>query len=366
MAAFADRTGLSGRHAPRRYLWTDAYAVCNYLSLSALTGDDEYLDLAVNLVNQVHDVLGRHRADDERSGWISGLGDAAGRAHPTRGGLRIGKPLPERRADERYDERTEWDRDGQYYHYLTKWMHALLKVGIATGEETYHAWATELAIAAYRGFRTQSGPPRLLWKMSIDLSRPQVPATGQHDALDGLVTALTLHAMRPDSTVNVLDGLIESLFELCHEARWETDDALGIGGLLFDAARLAQLPSRSSHPLISRACALLPGVLAAADLGCREFQRSRLLQQPASHRLPFREFGLSIGVHAVDLLYRCGLGTDLVLLLDRLHAHAGMATTIETFWLSPRQQTTDHWLAHEDINAVMLATSLAPGAFLEL
>jgi hypothetical protein len=45
--------------------------------------------------------------------------------HPTRGGLRIGKQLPERRPGEPYDPQVEWDRDGQYFHYLTKWMHAL-------------------------------------------------------------------------------------------------------------------------------------------------------------------------------------------------------------------------------------------------
>jgi hypothetical protein len=43
------------------------------------------------------------------------------------GGLRIGKPLKERGANEPIDESLEWDRDGQYFHYLTKWMHALCR-----------------------------------------------------------------------------------------------------------------------------------------------------------------------------------------------------------------------------------------------
>ena len=120
MAEFAARTGLDPPHTrPRRYLWTDAYAVCNYLELSRRTGNGVYRDLALRLVDQVHHTLGRHREDDSRTGWISGLPEEEGEAHPTRGGLRIGKPLPERRLGEPFDERLEWDRDGQYYHYLT-------------------------------------------------------------------------------------------------------------------------------------------------------------------------------------------------------------------------------------------------------
>jgi len=45
-------------------------------------------------------VLGRHRDDDTRSGWISGLDDEKGKQHPTFGGLRIGKPLNERKPNE--------------------------------------------------------------------------------------------------------------------------------------------------------------------------------------------------------------------------------------------------------------------------
>jgi hypothetical protein len=133
MRSFADRTGLSpASRAPRRYLWTDAFGVCNFLELFRRTGDPEHGKLAISLVDQVHGVLGRHREDDPRTGWISGLGEQEGRLHPTVGGLRIGKKWKERRPDEPFDSRLEWDRDGQYYHYLTKWMHALNRVSRVT------------------------------------------------------------------------------------------------------------------------------------------------------------------------------------------------------------------------------------------
>ena len=172
MNAFAERTGLVGKQPPKRYLWTDAFAVCNLLELQRRTGDNDYRELALRLVDQVHHVLGRHHADDPREGWISGLGEDEGERHPTKGGLRIGKPLRERGPDEPMDERLEWDRDGQYFHYLTKWMHALARVGRMTGDAHYLRWGTELAETAYARFsyRPKSGVQRrMVWKMSIDL-----------------------------------------------------------------------------------------------------------------------------------------------------------------------------------------------------
>ncbi len=91
-------------------------------------------------------------------GWISGLAEREGEAHPTRGGLRIGKPLPERAPGEPFDERLEWDRDGQYFHYLTKWMHALDQVARATGQPMFNVWARELAHAAHRAFTYAATP----------------------------------------------------------------------------------------------------------------------------------------------------------------------------------------------------------------
>jgi hypothetical protein len=134
MSEFARRTGLYpvSRNG-QRYLWTDAFAVCNFLELFARIGDELYLRCATDLIDQVHYVLGRYRADDQRHGWISGLDEEPGKRHPTIGGLRIGKPLKERQTGEPIDEQLEWDRDGQYFHYLTKWMHALCRAAVISG-----------------------------------------------------------------------------------------------------------------------------------------------------------------------------------------------------------------------------------------
>ena len=100
-------------------------------------------------------------------------------------------------AEETIDERLEWDRDGQYFHYLVKWMHALDCVARTTGESRYAEWAIELAKVVHASFVHASPPAnrkRIYWKMSIDLTYPLVAAMGQHDPLDGLVTCEQLMA----------------------------------------------------------------------------------------------------------------------------------------------------------------------------
>jgi|SRR4249919_768812 hypothetical protein len=84
MAEFAMRTGLCpGAQEQRRYLWTDAFAVCNFLELFQRTSDQQYRRCAEKLIDQVHSVLGQYRNDDARHRWISGLDDEGRRHHPT-------------------------------------------------------------------------------------------------------------------------------------------------------------------------------------------------------------------------------------------------------------------------------------------
>ena len=184
MSAFASRTGLHpASKNQQRYLWTDAFAVCNFLELLKRTGDEHYRRCATDLIVQVHQVLGHYRLDNVRQGWISGLDEQLGQRHPTKGGLRIGKPLKERQPDEPIDERLEWDRDGQYFHYLTKWMHALCRAAFVAGDPAYVAQALELGAAAFNGFvhRSASGDVvGIYWKMSTDLSWPPPAIPDRH------------------------------------------------------------------------------------------------------------------------------------------------------------------------------------------
>lgn len=370
MLGFAERTGIADGRPPRRYLWTDAFAVCNFLALARATGEQRYQELALRLAGQVHHVLGRHRPDDARRGWISGLGESEGEAHPTRGGLRIGKPLPERAPDAPFDAELEWERDGQYFHYLTKWMHALDQLGRATREPRFNAWARELDAAAYAVFvvpRQGRRAPRMCWKMSIDLSRALVPSMGQHDPLDGLVTSLELRASAVEHGSTAAPDLAEEVrgfASIAAAGGWETADPLGIGGLLCDAFRLFQLARAAPLPEPDMPLRLLDAASAGLDR-CAE---DLAAPEPAEHRLAFRELGLAIGLQAVGLMGdRCGAAdAALRAAAAPLLCHLPLGAGIEAFWREPAHRRSRAWLEHRDINEVMLATQLLPEGFLLL
>jgi hypothetical protein len=375
MSEVARRTGLSpAAQNPRRYLWTDAFAVCNFLELFQRTTDRRYRYYAMELIDQVHQVLGRYRNDDVRRGWISGFDEERGRRHPTLGGLRIGKILRERGLNEAIDERLEWDRDGQYFHYLTKWMHALCRAASATGDSKYVQWAGELAQGSFRAFvrRSTSGEVvGVTWKMSTDLSRPLVPAVGQHDALDGLITFWEIrHATQNHVRFDDLNQSIETLSALCQHTDWTTDDPLGLGGLLFDACRLCQL-LRNEH---QRDVRLLEEVLQACLSGLTALLASRYLDRPATHRLAFRDLGLAIGLRALPMIAEA-MKLDRSRLWDRpnlrrfielLLPYEPLGGEIIDLWLPHAQHRDEGWRAHQDINDAMLATALIPNMFLSV
>jgi hypothetical protein len=376
MQDYARLTGLDppGAH-PRRYLWTDAFAVCNYLEFFQKTHNETYRELALRLVDQVHHTLGRHRDDDSRTGWISALSLQEGELHPTSGGLRIGKSLPEREIFEPYNEQREWDRDGQYYHYLTKWMHALNRVSRVTGNPDYVTWAIELAHTAHARFTylpAAGGRKRMYWKMSINLTRPLVPSMGQHDPLDGLVTYNELHLTATrDFGQSVQPVLVQEMADMtgiCRGMNLATDDPLGIGGLLSDASRITQLTIRGG-PVHA---GLLETLFDSALTGLDSLTESGFLELPARNRLAFRELGLSIGLKGVEKLPewirkkpnsfdRTGF---LHQRIEALLEYMPLREKIEQFWLDGKNRESGTWTGHREINMVMLATSLAPDGFL--
>jgi hypothetical protein len=325
--------------------------VCNFLELYRQTGDEECKHLALRLVAQVHDTLGRHRRDDGRTGWISGLSEEEGGRHPTLGGLRIGKGMRERDPEEPYDENLEWDRDGQYYHYMAKSIHARFTYLPSSGSRK-----------------------RMYWKMSIDLSRPLVPSMGQHDALDGYITYIQLQATAEKDTERAtgqdLGPEIVDMARMCEGKTWTTDDPLGIGGLLCDACRAAQLgfdDPTDKHDLV---VALLESSLQ----GLRYFARGNSLSSPVDYRLAFRELGLSIGLRALQRLQRLietnpdlfGKTHQVHPAIESLIRYVPLGEKIETFWLRRPNRESRTWKEHREINMVMLATSLAPGGYLAL
>ncbi len=374
---FAQVTGLEPEVShPRRYLWTDAFAVCTCLGLFQKTGKTDCRELALRLIGQVHHTLGQYRDDDTRTGWINGLSSVDGEMHPTAGGLRIGKSLPERRMGEPYNEQREWDQDGQYFHYLTKWMHALTCATKVTGNPVYRTWAVELARTAHARFTylpAYGTRKRMYWKMSTDLTRPLVTSMGQHDPLDGLVTYREIQhdAGTGDGQVQlVLVQEIAEIADIGHNLPLATDDPLGIGGLLFDATRVARLAVQNS-PVNPD---LLERVMDSALTGLESFAVSGSLELPARYRLAFRELGLSIGIVGIEYLpsliqenpHLSKRAGSLLHRVEALKKYVPLRKSIEEFWLVGKNRESVTWTEHQDINTVMLATSLAPDGFLEM
>jgi hypothetical protein len=147
-----------------------------------------------------------------------------------------------------------------------------------------------------------------------------------------------------------------------------SDDPLGTGGLLFDMNRIAKLAMTGDREVGS----VLGQVAGAALRGVESFAAGKTLALPATHRLAFRELGLSIGLKGVREVGDAVSGNPdlfpdsagLPGLLGTLDGYVPLGREIDRFWTNPGSQETGIWREHRDINLVMLATSLEPEGFL--
>lgn len=73
-------------------------------------------------------------------------------------------------------------------------MAALSQAGVATHTPQYCGWARDLVLAAHRAFvyTRPDGSKAMYWKMSTDLSRPQV---GSFSALGRVVSLVVMGRM---------------------------------------------------------------------------------------------------------------------------------------------------------------------------
>ncbi|KAL1961306.1 hypothetical protein VTO42DRAFT_34 [Malbranchea cinnamomea] len=320
-----------------RYLWTDAFGVLNFLTLyrefsysSPNQFDNEkYLHFAQRLVTTVHDILGRTRDGKSRL-------PRATDQEPLKGGLRIGK-----------EEATGPDGDGQYHHYLTMWMFALNRLSLATGDPTYNRQAVSLAKAIHPHFfidRT-SARPHMVWKVSMDLSRPLVASEGNLDPIDGYVVFSLLQASsikygdgRP------LDGEINDYKRVMARKgkQFVSTDTLDLGMTLWTAHWFAD-KAKWAGDLSKRCISQLRELLAESDY----------LETDPQFRLAFREFGTCLGIG-------CAFAPD-----DRTDdAVILMARSQEIISQWERYKSSS--LTPEDlrpITRVMFATAFIPGAF---
>ncbi|GLI78083.1 hypothetical protein PoHVEF18_006382 [Penicillium ochrochloron] len=269
----------SGGHRGR-YLWTDAFGVINLLTMhkeylrvgDKSSQDDRYLVMARRLIETVHNVLGRTR--DGRSRL-----PAATDQNPLGGGLRIGKT-----------DETGHDCDGQYHHYLTVWMFALNRMAMASGDMKYNRLAVQLARAIHPKFFVdrKAARPRMIWKMSMDLSRPLVNSEGNLDPIDGFVTFRLLQATAAAAgDGDVLEEEISDYRRVMDRKgpHFVSKDPLDLGMTLWTAHWFSETESWAST-LVTRCFEQL------YDL----FEINRYFQRSIKFRLAFREFGTCMGL----------------------------------------------------------------------
>ncbi len=179
--------------------------------------------------------------------------------------------------------------------------------------------------------------------------------------LCGLQLLATAKVLTPTDDLSGLGKLAGHYQGMLSHSELATADPLGLGGLMADAYRLHQM-ERDGVAVMPE---LRDRLLEAAVAGLFHYERGGELIAPAIRRLPFREFGLAIGLHAVDRLCHSGHAGGLQARCRELEPFLPIRERIESFWLMPGQQQVDTWREHRDINEVMLATSLAPEGFIE-
>jgi hypothetical protein len=296
-----------------RYLWTDAFGVCNFISLHNATGEEIFLDQADALIKDVHNTLARYRGRRQR------LGNATV-DHPLMGGIRIGK-----------DNELE---DGQYFHYLTKWMFALYKMSNARRELRYNRWAVELAQAVHRRFVVGKGQSlRMYWKLSADLSYPITTSEGNLDAIDGLVIYRLLQEQSADAMV--LQQEVHEMKRMVNRKMqsFQVSDELDCGQGLWLSS---WFPEEKWSIILAERC-----MQSAHEM----FQDRRFEHLGVHDRLMFREMGLTLGIaNTVDF-----------------HAHPKWKQRVDNlhnFW-------SNHIFDRDaDISPIMYATSILPIAFM--
>lgn len=305
-----------------RYLWTDAFGVVNFLTLSreapSQTDREGYQTLAVRLAETVHDVLGRTRDGSAR---LPGATDR----EPLAGGLRIGK----------VDEGGP-DGDGMYHHYATLWMFALDRLGLATGEKGWVELAVQLGRASSRSFvkRVEGGRLKMVWKVGTDGRTVLVPGEGHLDAATGFVVYRLVQrtAERMGVGEKVLEGEVEEYRTLMSRegklnASRDTLD-LGMGLWMCHFFKTEEWARRLGEESIRKVPLLLKVTMSRS----------------AESRLAFREFGTCLGV-------RCW---------DEENEQAERAVKeVLAFWEKHMETSTDEDL--RPISFVMHAAALIPG-----
>jgi hypothetical protein len=318
----------------RRYLWTDAFGLLNFVTLAQRYPESRrgvLLDAAKRLIDAVHATLGQPR---------SSAFPMAVQANSSYGfkGLRIGKEKARSKSD------AGMEYDGMYWHYLDKWFFALLRYYQVSGDHDALRDAIQLIKALHPAFLQKSMTGQVLglhWKMNVDLTSISElgNAYPNDDALSGyIVYSLVKHA----SLGKGFPSLERECIELGDVARQYIlsgvrifPDPLGFG---LWGWKSQWLGAEWSQPILERLRRMAP---IALDV-------------ESGRRLPFRMYGAFLGAQLVP---------DKSLGLAEMVEHILNSTRIVEHELNTRIGGGGE---HSCINKVMLASALDPLAFMRI
>jgi hypothetical protein len=228
-----------------RYLWTDAFGLVLYVSLYRETGQQQWLEAAKALVEDVDRVLGRER------------------------GYRIGEAP---------------DRDGQYFHYLAMWLYALACLG--EHDEAYRQKGIRIAKDIHRPFVIRG--TGVVWKMAEDLSAPYPGyGLGAMDAFDGYVSYRLLGQEDLSEEIAEMKAIMDRQWDLL-----EVDQDLGLGMMLwlahfFPDEEWAKVQAGRAFDALDRLWTDPPGYFARASYA-------------PQMRIAFANYGVSVGLQCWD------------------------------------------------------------------
>lgn len=228
-------------------------------------------------------------------------------------------------------------------------MFALNRLSVACNEKAYNDQAIELAKAIHPHFvyDRDKPRPRMVWKMSMDLSHPLVPREGNLDPVNGFVVFRLLQEADAAGSGVLKEEITD--YDKIVRTKWrdyQSHDPLDLGMTLWTAHWFAG--EEWADGLVRRATRDLKALWDEEYFG-RSLRR----------RLAFREFGTSLGM-------QCALGGE---------EFGGKAMDITQIWektgIVPLPETVSKDAGYNasvdllPITLVMYAAALNPGGMSE-
>lgn len=278
----AEEAGLCS-NGQRRYLWTDAFGVLAFLSIADAyeregkhEEAEKYTQAANSLIDIVHRCLGTPRSNKEvdsmREDDLSPTGYV---------GLRIGKVDSRKVTD--YGMRY----DGQYWHYIDKWLLALARAGRIDDGVRIAKSCFPFFFDAGDGSGWGGG---IRWKLSVDATAPPPlqRARESDDSLVALIIFSLLENARSGNSPSLTDEVRMLKLSLKGYRPRVTDDPLGWGlESMYDQfieghprqQALASLQSSALHPSHLSLPFRLYGAIIGARIGGEQVASPRIVDK---------------------------------------------------------------------------------------